>query len=59
MDMSEIPQYLVDFYLPLAENFSNLVGKFRPECDNERISERLNKFFYEMVVSNALKMTVG
>lgn len=49
LDMSEVPQYLVDFYLPLAEYYSDLVGKFRPDCDNEGISERLNRFFYETV----------
>lgn len=45
-DMSEVPAYLVEYYIPLAEHFSDLVGKFRPECNNEGISERLNRFFY-------------
>ena len=49
LDMSEVPQYLVDFYLPLAEYYSALVGKFRPDIDNEGISEHLNRFFYETV----------
>lgn len=48
-DMSEVPQYLVDYCLPMAEYYSNLVGKFRPDINNEGISERLNRFFYEMV----------
>ena len=54
MDMSEVPQYMVDFYLPLAEYYSNLVGKFRPNIDNEGITERLNRFFYEMVTGGVL-----
>ena len=48
-DMSEVPQYLVDYYLPLADYYSNLVGKFRPDVDNEGLTERLNRFFYEIV----------
>lgn len=54
MDMSEVPQYLVDFYLPFAEYYSNLVGKFRPNIDNEGITERLNRFFYETVTGGVL-----
>ena len=49
MDMSEVPEYLVDYYLPLAEYYSGLVGKFRPEVDNSGISESLDRFFYELV----------
>lgn len=52
MDMNEVPQYLVDFYLPLAEYYSELVGKFRPECDNDDVSEHLNRFFYEIVMKS-------
>ena len=48
-DMSEVPQYLVGYYNPLAEYYSDIVGKFRPECNNEGVSERLNRFFYETV----------
>ena len=50
--MSEVPQYLVDFYLPLAEYYSNLVGKFRPDVDYEGLTERLNRFFYETVAGD-------
>ena len=53
-DMSEVPQYLVDYYLPLAEYYSNLVGKFRPDIDNKGITERLNRFFYETVTGEVL-----
>ena len=55
LDMSEVPNYLVDYYLPLAEYYSNLVDKFRPNIDNEGISERLNRFFYETVTGRNLK----
>ena len=48
-DMSEVPKYLVDYSLPIADHYSDIVGKFRPEVDNSGISERLNRFLYEMV----------
>ena len=51
-DMSEVPQYLVGYYNPLAEYYSDIVGKFRPECNNEGVSERLNRFFYETVTGD-------
>lgn len=54
MDMSEVPKYLVDYYLPIAEYYSELVGKFRPDFDNEGISGRLNRFFYETVTGGVL-----
>ena len=53
-DMSEVPQYLVYYYRPLAEYYSDLVGKFRPDFDNEEITERLNRFFYETVIGGNL-----
>lgn len=53
-DMSEVPQYLVDYYLPLAEYYSDLVGNFRPKFNNEEISERVNRFFYETVTGGNL-----
>jgi len=49
-DMSEVPTYLVEYYIPLAEYYSDLVGKFRPDIDNNGISERLNLFFYSWIV---------
>lgn len=49
MDMSEVPDYLVDYYRPKAEYYSGIVGEFRPEVDNSGISESLNRFFYSMV----------
>lgn len=52
-DMSEVPQYLVDYYQPIAVRYADLVGEFRPETSTEGISERLNRFFYDMVVNNA------
>ena len=55
MDMNEVPEYLVDYYLPLAENYSELVGKFHPNCDNEGITERLNRFFYEIVTGRSIE----
>ena len=51
MDMSEVPTYLVDFYLPLANHYSDIVGQFRPEVNNSGITERLNRFFYETVTN--------
>ena len=51
-DMSEVPKYLVDYYLPIAEYYSDLVGKFRPNIENEGVSERLNRFFYETVTGD-------
>ena len=51
-DMSEVPKYLVDYYLPIAEYYSDRVGKFRPNIDNEGVSERLNRFFYETVTGD-------
>ncbi len=53
-DMREVPQYLVDYYLPIAEYYSNIVGNFRPGIDHEGITERLNHFFYETVTGGAL-----
>ena len=53
-DMSEVPQYLVDYYLPIAEYYSDLVGKYRPSIKNEGVSERLNRFFYETVTGGVL-----
>ena len=50
--MSEVPKYLVDYYLPIAEYYSDLVGKFRPNIENEGVSERLNRFFYETVTGD-------
>ena len=52
--MREVPQYLVDYYLPIAEYYSNIVGNFRPGIDHEGITERLNHFFYETVTGGAL-----
>lgn len=49
MDMSEVPEYLVNYYFPLADHYSEIVGKFRPEVDNSGISESLNQFFYKTV----------
>lgn len=57
-DMSEVPQYLVDYYLPLAEYYSDYVGKFRPDIDNEGITERLNRFFYETVTGGKLDLLI-
>lgn len=54
MDMSEVPEYLVNHYRPLAEYYSDLVGKFRPEFNNDGISERLNDLFYETVTGGLL-----
>ena len=54
MDMSEVPDYLVDYYFPLADHYSNTVGKFRPEVDNSGISKSLNQFFYEMVTKGQI-----
>lgn len=54
MDMSEVPQYLVDYYIPLAGYYSDLVGEFRPKCDNEKNAERLDRFFYETVTGGVL-----
>lgn len=51
-DMSEVPQYLVDYYLPLADYYSNLVGKFRPDINNDDLTERLNRYFYEIVTGD-------
>ena len=51
MDMSEVPDYLVNYYLPIADHYSNTVGKFRPEVDNSGISESLNRFFYSTVIN--------
>lgn len=53
-DMSEVPQYLVDYCLPLAEYYSSLVGKYRPDIDNKGITERINRFFYKMVTGEVL-----
>lgn len=54
MDMSEVPEYLVNHYRPLAEYYTDLVGKFRPEFKNKGISERLNNLFYETVTGGLL-----
>ena len=51
-DMSEVPRFLVDYYLPIANYYSELVGKFRPEIDNSDVSNSINRFFYEMVLSD-------
>ena len=57
-DMSEVPQYLVDYYLPLAEYYSNLVDRFRPDFDNEGLSERLDRFFYETVTGGKYDLVI-
>lgn len=49
MDMSEVPDYLVNYYLPIADYYSGIVGEFRPEVDNSGISDSLNRFFYSTV----------
>lgn len=54
MDMSEVPEYLVNYYHPLAEYYSNLVGKFRPDFKNDGVTERLNNLFYETVTGGFL-----
>ena len=54
MDMSEVPDYLVNHYRPLAEYYIDLVGKFRPEFNNEGISESLNSLFYKSVTGGVL-----
>lgn len=51
MDMSEVPAYLVEYYLPIADYYSSIVGEFRPEVDNSGISESLNRFFYSTVIN--------
>ena len=56
MDMSEVPDYLVNYYLPLADHYSDIVGKFRPKVENSGISESLNRFFYEMVTKRSHKV---
>ena len=54
MDMSEVPDYLVTYYLSIADHYSEIVGKFRPEVDNNGISESLNRFFYSTVTKGQI-----
>lgn len=54
MDMSEVPEYLVNYYRPLAEYYSDLVGKYRPDFNNDGVTERLNNLFYETVTEGVL-----
>ena len=54
MNMSEVPDYLVTYYLPIADHYSEIVGKFRPEVDNNGISESLNRFFYSTVTKGQI-----
>jgi hypothetical protein len=54
MDMSEVPEYLVNYYRPLADYYSGLVGKFRPGFNNDGVTERLNNIFYETVTRGGL-----
>ena len=56
MDMSEVPEYLVNYYIALADHYSDIVGKFRPKVENSGISESLNQFFYEMVTKRSHKL---
>ena len=58
MDMSEVPEYLVNYYHPLAEYYSNLVGKFRPDFKNDGVTERLNNLFYETVTGGVLEQMI-
>ena len=58
MYMSEFPEYLVNHYHPLAEYYSDLVGKFRPEFNNEGNSESLNSLFYETVTGGVLEQVI-
>ena len=56
MDMSEVPEYIVNYYIALADHYSDIVGKFRPKVENSGISESLNRFFYEMVTKRSHKV---
>lgn len=51
-DMSEVPQYLVDYCQPLAKYFSEFVEKYRPDYNDKGSSEQLNRFFYETVTGD-------
>ena len=50
MDMSEVPDYLVNYYKPIAEYYSNFVEKYRPEFNNSDIDDKLNRIFFDTVV---------
>ncbi len=50
-DMSEVPEYLINYYLPIAELYSERVEKFRPEFNNDGIDDNLNQVFYEIVMA--------
>lgn len=50
-DMSEVPEYLINYYLPIAELYSERVEKFRPEFNNDGIDDNLNQVFYDIVMA--------
>ena len=50
MDMSEVPNYLVKYCLPIAEHYSKTIGEVRPQTDTSGVSESIDKFFYETVI---------
>ena len=50
-DMSEVPEYLVSYYLPIAEFYSDYVERFRPEYNNDGIDDILNQVFYDIVMA--------
>ena len=58
VDLSEVPEFLVIYYRPLAEYYSDLVGKFRPDFNNDGVTERLNNLFYETVTGGAIDQMV-
>ena len=49
--MSEVPEYLINYYLPIAELYSERVEKFRPEFNNDGIDDNLNQVFYDIVMA--------
>ena len=51
MDMSEVPEYLVNYYHPLAKFYSDFVERFRPEFNNDGIDDNLNQVFYNIVMA--------
>lgn len=55
MDMSEVPAYMVNYYKPIAEYYSNFVKKYRPEFDNSDIDDKLNRIFFDTVVGTVLE----
>lgn len=50
-DMSEVPEYLVNYYLPIAEFYSDFVERFRPAFNNNAIENKLNQVFYDIVMA--------